>query len=339
MPELPRRNIFGNCGAGVSHAGPETAGQTPAPQGRNYETYFRAGLKPRLSVLTVAKNEAQNLADCLATVRWADERIVVVDPSSRDETLKVAKREADVVTVRTFDDFASQRNAALALASSDWVLSIDADERVTPNLAAEIRRIISDPGNPYSGFRAPIKSVILGRAFSFSGTQDDLPLRLFRRDAGFWVGPVHETVELRGQVGTLKGFLRHHTLSDLQVFLSKINDYTTLEARGLADAARRYRASDLLLRPLWTFLKLYLYKQGFRDGAEGLLFCSLSGVSVAVRAWKLRELTRRRAVINVPSQCGTDRPSVHRHKDGLAIRPTGSGALTYAQLPNGGRAS
>jgi hypothetical protein len=192
--------------------------------------------------------------------------------------------------VRAFDDFASQRNAALALASGDWVLSIDADERVTPAIAAEIRQVISDPGNPYSGFRVPIKSVILGRAFSFSGTQNDLPLRLFRRDSGHWVGLVHETVALRGQASTLSGFLRHHTLADVQVFLSKINDYTSLEARGLARAATRYRRSDLVLRPLWTFLKLYVYKQGFRDGAEGLMFCSLSSVSVAVRAWKLREL-------------------------------------------------
>ncbi len=160
--------------------------------------------EPRLSVLVVAKNEAHNLADCLASARWADERVVVVDPASRDRTLEIAEREADVVAVRTFDDFASQRNAALALASGDWVLSIDADERVTPGLAAEIRRSIADPANPYRGFRVPIRSVILGRPFAFSGTQHDLPLRLFRRDSGRWIGLVHETVELDGSVGTLQ---------------------------------------------------------------------------------------------------------------------------------------
>ena len=101
--------------------------------------------EPRLSVLVVAKNEAHNLADCLASASWADERVVVVDPASRDATLEIAERDADVVAVRGFDDFASQRNAALALASGDWVLSIDADERVTPALAAEIRRVIADP--------------------------------------------------------------------------------------------------------------------------------------------------------------------------------------------------
>ncbi len=264
------------------------------PNGASAKVTAAQGHEPRLSVLVVARNEAHNLADCLASTRWADERVVVVDPASRDHTLEVADREADVVAVRPFDDFASQRNAALALASGDWVLSIDADERVTPGLAVEIRRVIANPANPFLGFRVPIRSVILGRPFAFSGTQYDLPLRLFRRDAGCWTGLVHETVELRGPAGTLQSFLRHHTLPSVHVFLSKVNDYTTLEARGMAARARWYRASDLVLRPIWTFVKLYVVKQGFRDGVEGFMFCALSGVSVAVRAWKLRELTLAR---------------------------------------------
>jgi glycosyltransferase involved in cell wall biosynthesis len=247
--------------------------------------------EPRITVLVVAKNEAHNLAGCLASARWADQTVVVVDSSSRDETALVARREADVVAVRPFDDFASQRNCALRLASGDWVLSIDADERVTPALAAEIRRVITDPENAVRGFRVPIDSVILGRRFSYSGTQHDHPLRLFRRDSGRWVGVVHETVDLAGPAGKLEAPLLHHTLPNIQVFLSKIDHYTSLEARALAGSPRRFRLRDVMLRPVWTFLKLYLFKQGFRDGAEGFMFCALSGVSVAVRAWKHRELT------------------------------------------------
>jgi glycosyltransferase involved in cell wall biosynthesis len=247
--------------------------------------------EPRLSVLVVAKNEAHNLPGCLASASWADERVVVVDPASRDATLEIANREADVVVLRTFDHFANQRNAALPLVSGDWVLSIDADERVTPALVAEIRRVISDPATSDRGFRVPIRSEILGREFAFSGTQHDLPLRLFRRDSGHWVGLVHETVELNGSIGSLQNELRHKTLPTMSVFLNKVNDYTTLEAQGLAGSRRRYRASDLTLRPLWTFFKLYIFKQGFRDGVEGFMFCALSGVSAAVRAWKHRELT------------------------------------------------
>jgi len=247
--------------------------------------------EPRVSVLIVAKNEAHNLADCLAAASWAFERIVVVDPISRDATLDIAQQAADVVAVRDFDDFASQRNFGLALATGDWVLSVDADERVTPGLAVEIHSVTADLANPYHGFRIPIRSVILGRPFGFSGTQHDHPLRLFRRGSGQWTGLVHETVALDGSVGSLEHAIRHHSLPNVQVFLHKLDHYTTLEAQGLAGAHRRFRMSDLALRPAWTFFKLYVCKQGFRDGLEGFMFCALSGVSVAVRAWKHRELT------------------------------------------------
>ncbi len=248
----------------------------------------------RVSVLILAKNEAENLPRCLATVNWANEVIVVVDQASRDQTEAIARRVADLVVIRTFDDFAGQRNAALGLASGDWVFAIDADERASPELAAEIRRVTSDPRNPHAGFRVPIRSVILGRPFRYSGTQHDRPLRLFRRSSGRWVGTVHETVDLKGSVGLLSHALQHRTLSDMRTFLRKINEYATLEAIKFEREGRRYRATDLTVRPVWTFFKLYLGKQGFRDGLEGFVFCALSGLSAAVRHWKHRELIRAR---------------------------------------------
>jgi glycosyltransferase involved in cell wall biosynthesis len=248
----------------------------------------------RVSVLILAKNEAQNLPQCLETVRWADEVIVVVDRASRDETQAIAQRGADLVALRTFDDFANQRNAALALASGDWVFAVDADERATPELAAEVRRVTSDPRQRHGGFRVPIRSVILGRPFRYSGTQSDRPLRLFRRGAGRWVGAVHETVALSGSVGLLRNALQHRTIPDMQTFLRKLNEYTTLEAIRFEQERRVFRATDLAVRPAWTFLKLYVGKLGFRDGLEGLAFCTLSGLSVAVRHWKHRELIRSR---------------------------------------------
>jgi glycosyltransferase involved in cell wall biosynthesis len=248
----------------------------------------------KVSVLILAKNEARNLPSCLATVNWANEVIVVVDRASRDDTQAIAQKGADLVAVRTFDDFASQRNAALALASGEWVFAIDADERATPALAAELRRVTSDPAAPHAGYRVPIRSEILGRPFRYSGTQHDRPLRLFRRGSGRWVGTVHETVELDGTVGRLRNALQHRTIPDMQTFLRKINEYTTLEAIKFDREGRPFRASDLSVRPAWTFVKLYVGKQGFRDGLEGLAFCALSGLSVAVRHWKHRELIRAR---------------------------------------------
>jgi glycosyltransferase involved in cell wall biosynthesis len=249
---------------------------------------------PRLSVLILARDEAANLPDCLSSVRWADELVVVVDRSSRDESLEIAKRGADKVLVRDFDDFAGQRNAALEVATGDWVFAVDADERATPELAAEVRAVISDPRSVHAGFRVPIRSVILGRPFAYSGTQHDRPLRLFRRRSGRWVGRVHETVELQGIVGSLSQSLRHRTIPDMKTFLRKIDAYTSLEALRFEQEGRPYRPADMAVRPLWTFLKLYLGKQGFRDGAEGFAFCALSGISVGVRHWKHRELLRQR---------------------------------------------
>jgi glycosyltransferase involved in cell wall biosynthesis len=249
--------------------------------------------QPRLAVLIVAKDEADNLDECLSTVAWADERIVVVDQATRDATLQIARRRASTVIARPFDDFASQRNAGLDLATADWVLSIDADERVTPELKEEILDILGDSTARAVAYRIPIRSRILGRRFAYSGTQHDLPTRLFRRAAARWTGLVHETLEFEGTAGTLRGELTHRTIPDMRTFLDKINHYTTLEAKSLVRLGRRYRARDLLCRPVWTFLKLYLGKQGFRDGLEGLVFCAMSGVSAGVRAWKHRELLAR----------------------------------------------
>lgn len=248
--------------------------------------------EPRVSALIVARDEARNLPGCLDALAWADEVVVVVDAASRDATEAIARARADRVAVREFDDFASQRNAALDLASADWVFAVDADERATPALASEVRATVGDRSSSHAGYRVPIRSVILGRRFGHSGTQDDRPLRLFRRDAGWWVGEVHETVALRGTAGRLSAWLEHETLPDVRAFLAKLDRYTSLEAIKLANLGRRPRRFDLTLRPLWTFARLYLGKQGFRDGPEGFAFCALSAVSVAVRQWKLRELVR-----------------------------------------------
>ena len=249
-----------------------------------------------ISALVVARNEAGHLLDCLRSLAWADETIVVVDASSTDATEAIARRHASRVLVRPFDDFAGQRNSALALATGDWVFAVDADERATPDLAAEIRRRVgTKPGDPV-GFRVPIRSIVLGRSFRYSGTQHDRPLRLFRRELGRWVGTVHETVDLAGPVEPLLNHLTHRTIPDMATFLQKIDQYTTLEARQFQASGVPFRAIDVTIRPAWVFAKLYLGKQGFRDGLEGLAFCAMSGLSVAIRHWKHRELLGRAGV-------------------------------------------
>jgi glycosyltransferase involved in cell wall biosynthesis len=246
----------------------------------------------RVSALILAKDEANNLPGCLESLTWADETIVIVDARSCDATEAIARRFASRTLVRDFDDFASQRNAALALASGDWVFAVDADERVTPELRTELLDAIRNEQNAHAGFRVPIRSEILGRSFSYSGTQNDLPLRLFRRDCGRWTGAVHETVDLEGSFGTFQHALSHRTLANMETFLRKLNAYTSLEARKFQCEGRPTRLTDFTLRPCWTFLKLYVAKQGFRDGIEGFVFCAMSGLSVAIRHWKHREILR-----------------------------------------------
>lgn len=288
--------------------------------------------EPRISALIVARDEADNLPGCLDSLTWVDEIVIVVDAASRDATEVIARSRADRVAVRVFDDFAAQRNASLDLATGDWILAIDADERVTSELADSVRAAVRDSDSPHAGYRIPIRSVILGRRFTYSGTQNDRPLRLFRRDAGRWVGEVHETVALRGTVGQLVGWLDHCTIPNLSVFLKKIDHYTTLEARKLLNLGHRPRRFDGTLRPFWTFLKLYAFKQGFRDGAEGFLFCALSAVSTAVRQWKLRELVRNVAVGrgSALTSFRVDRPIAGIER-GPASRPT-----TTAPMAGGG---
>lgn len=247
---------------------------------------------PRISALILARDEAANLPDCIASIRWADEVVVVVDPASLDATATLAAELADRVIVRPFDTFAAQRNAGLDAAHGEWIFAVDADERSSPEQSSEIRRRVGEGGA--AGFRVPIRSRILGRSFRFSGTQQDLPLRLFRRDRGRWVGHVHETVSLDGPAETLGNPLTHATIPDMKTFLRKMDIYTTLEAEQAHRAGRKPHPADWVLRPLWTFARLYLARQGFRDGPEGFAFCALSGVSTGVRAWKLRELARRK---------------------------------------------
>ena len=262
-----------------------------------------------ISALVLARDEAHNLADCLQALSWCHERVVVVDPRSIDDTEAIARDLADVVVVRAFDDFAAQRNAGRSAASGRWILAVDADERATPELTAEIRQAVGT--GAFAGYRVPIRSIVLGRPFHASGTQYDMPLRLFRRDLGRWVGEVHETVELEGAVGALREPLLHRTIPDMTTFLRKLDAYTALEAARLMREGVRFRLLDVTVRPVWTFAKLYLAKGGFRDGLEGFAFCALSGVSVFVRHWKLRELQR-----NVPASKAAR--SERRHAEAAA---------------------
>ena len=235
----------------------------------------------------IALNEEANLARLLPRLEGADE-IVVVDSGSADATVALARRHGCRVAVRPFDNFAQQRNHAIDLARSDWILSIDADERPGPRLVSEIRAAVARADA--AAFRVPIRSRIFRRALRRCGTQDDRPIRLFRRGAARWNGQVHEVLQVAGRVGRLRAWLDHDTLPDLRAFLVKMDRYTTLEAHARVRAGRGPRVLDRWLAPPREIFRRLVWKRGALDGPAGWAFCLLSGVSEWVLAEKHHRL-------------------------------------------------
>ena len=225
---------------------------------------------PRLSAIVIAKNEAANIADCLDSLAFCDE-VVVVDGGSGDDTVALAKAKgAQVVSAPDWRGYGPQKNLALSQAHGEWVLSLDADERVTPALAREIQTAISEA--KVNGYRIPRLSSFCGREMRHSGWYPDYVLRLFRRDkARFSDDLVHERVICEEPVGRLIEPLRHRTITTLEDALSKIDRYSTAGADMLLASGRRVYFISGIAHGCWTFLRTYFLRAGFLDGPEGFL--------------------------------------------------------------------
>lgn len=248
----------------------------------------------RLSAIVITKNEAHNLRDCLAALNWVHE-IVVVDAESEDGTADIAAGLTDKVFVRPWEGYARAKNFALAQCTGDWVLWIDADERVTPELRDEICALLSAPP-PCEGYEIPRLANFLGKWIMHGGWYPGHVLRLFRRDgASFNERAVHEGVQLKGKIGRLQNHLLHFTDPNLEHYFEKFNRYTSLAAEELWQQGRTARWWDLLLRPLWFFLRMYVFKTGFWDGMEGFILARLSAAYVFAKYAKLREREKNSA--------------------------------------------
>jgi glycosyltransferase involved in cell wall biosynthesis len=244
-----------------------------------------------LSVLIPTLDEEENLPECLESCSFASE-IVVVDSGSRDATRDIAERFGATVRVREFDDHASQKNWGLDRVTHRWVLVLDADERVTPELRVEIERVLSSEANP-SGYWIRRRNHFLGRPIRGCGWQRDKVLRLFDRTRGRYAPRrVHEKIEITGPVRNLQHHLTHYTCRDLSTWIRKAERYALLGAEEAQAKGRRPRAGDLVLRPAMRFLKQYVLQAGFRDGAEGRILCTVSAFGVFMKYAHLRELVR-----------------------------------------------
>ncbi len=267
---------------------------------------------PVLSVILITRNEAANVGDCLRSVAFADEWIVV-DSGSTDDTRRIAEAfGARVVTTADWPGFGAQKNRALAEARGRWVLSIDADERVTEALAAEIRRVVAADTSAHQGMDAPalgsrgFAGYELSRLSSFCGQwmrhgdwYPDRVLRLFRREAGrFSDDLVHERLMVSGPVGRLRGDLLHHTMDTLDSALDKMNRYTSGRALDKRRAGGTGGLAPALLHGAWAFLRTYLLRRGFLDGRLGFVLAVYIAEGTYYRYLKMSLLSPPAGTLN-----------------------------------------
>ena len=244
----------------------------------------------RLTVITLTLNEAGNIGECLESVRWADE-IVIVDSGSTDGTLETARRYTGKVFTIAWPGYGAARNLALSKATGEWILWLDADERVTPELGEEIRGIVRGGEPGVAGYAVARRAYFLGRWIRHCGWYPSRVVRLFRKDRGqFTETRVHERLQLDGEVRESRHDLLHFTDPNLHHYLAKFNRYTTLGAEDLHAAGRRFHLRDLLLRPPFQFIKMYLLRLGFLDGLQGFLLSVLSSVYTFTKYAKLWEI-------------------------------------------------
>ncbi len=226
--------------------------------------------EPTLAAVIIAKNEAAHIAACLATLDFADERIVLTDPVNDDNTSELARAAGATVHTREFDNFAGQRNAALDMLAADWVFFVDADERVTPALAQEVRRVIA--GRPEAGWWVPRHNFIVGKPVRHGGFYPDYQLRLLRRARARYdpERPVHEVVLLDGAAGYLQNVMLHYNYATWSQFHAKQRRYACFESRILRERGVRPWPHKFLTVPAREFRRRYLTLAGFRDGWIGL---------------------------------------------------------------------
>jgi glycosyltransferase involved in cell wall biosynthesis len=222
-----------------------------------------------LSVVIVARDEAHNIADCVASASFADE-VLVLDSGSRDDTVALAQAAGARVVCTDWPGYGPQVARGFSMATGEWVLSLDADERVTPALRAEIERAIAVPG--CDGYRLPRLSEFCGRFIRHSGWRPDYTLRLGRREkAGFTDHFLHAHMTVQGRLGDLRHPLIHYSYPDLGDVLEKLDRYSTGHARDMLARGREGSLSRALLAGLFAFVRTYVLRLGFLDGRHGLM--------------------------------------------------------------------
>ncbi len=247
----------------------------------------------KISVVVITYNEADRLEAALKSVGGIADEIVVVDRHSSDETVQVAKKYTDRVIQREWTNYADQKNFANSKAAWPWLLSLDADERLSPGLRQEILELKAQEPS-VSAFSVPRQSFYLGRWIRHSGWFPDRKIRLFRKDRARWEGRfVHESLKVEGEVQSLRGVLQHFTYRNLSDHLRRIDVYSSLGAQKLYADQKRCRWHHMALVPFFRFLRTWVWKAGFLDGWAGFVIAVMEAFGVFVRYAKLREIWKR----------------------------------------------
>ena len=225
-----------------------------------------------ISAVILTKNEENNIADCMESLAFCDE-IIVVDSDSTDRTEAIAKKMGAMVYTRSLDNnFSNLRNFGLSKATHEWVFFVDADERVSSSLRDEIKEATQRQNNPYQGFRLLRSDIMWGKELLYGETRNLKLLRLAKKEKGRWMGRAHETWRIDGQVGDLENRLLHYPHPELAEFLEEINVYTDLRAQELYEKGARVYWWSIILYPKAKFFVNYFLKRGILDGLPGLVF-------------------------------------------------------------------
>lgn len=239
----------------------------------------------RLSITIITKNEAHNIADCLRSCRFADE-VVVVDCGSTDDTVAIARAEGAQVFEMDWAGDGPQKNRAIDRASGDWFFSLDADERIPPELAAEIRQAIER--DDCDGLRVPRVSMYCGRFMHHGGWRPDYIVRLARRGkARYTETQMHASMRVEGRIGTLRESIVHYSFLTLESVLDKMNRYSTGSAQDLHARGKRGSLAKAVGHGLWAFFRTYVLRRGFLDGRLGFLLAVSNAEGTYYRYVKL----------------------------------------------------
>ncbi len=246
-------------------------------------------MPPKLSVVVITLNEEKNIVRCLKSLRFSKKpEVLVVDAQSKDKTVSVARKLGAKVFVRPWKGYSDQKNWAFTKCQGDWILSLDADEELTPALAQEIEAIVSKPAQDVDAFFIKRRAFFLGKWIKHCGWWPDAQLRLLRRGKGkFSNRPVHEGLEVKGRALTLVEPMNHYTYHSIDQYLEKMERYSDLFCQSAPSKKKNFWWAYLVFMPGWTFLKMFFLKLGFLDGWRGMQVCGLSAYHEYVKYKKL----------------------------------------------------